>query len=113
MSNTQWFVGCNPVDNEYLAAFLARHSIGDENTYPGMLCADGKERDLWLVPNQVVGKLRDAKYLKRSDPIFRFKFFNRAGNNGKVFAADFLERRPVPRKVTQALDGLKLIKAKQ
>lgn len=113
MSNTQWFVMCNPNDNEYLAAFLAMHSIGNENAYLGMLCADGKERDLWLVPNSVVGKLRDAKHLKRSDPIFRFKFFKRAGNNGGVFPADFLERPTVSRKVTRALEDLGKIKAKR
>ena len=92
MARVQWFVSCGPRDNEYLAAFLAMHSIGDENRCVGIRCADGVVRDLWDVPGTLITKVRDAKRTHRGEPLFRFSFWKRDNEHQPPRRADFLEK---------------------
>lgn len=94
MGKSQWFVECNPVDNEYLSAFLSEHGIGEESKFTGIICSDGKPHDLHEIPSWDVTKMRGAKYLKRTDPIFRFRFWKRDNSNQAPRPADFLEKVP-------------------
>ena len=107
MNKTQWFVEYkNPDDGVRLREYLALHSIGDENTLVGEVGSDGRPHDVIEVPGSFITKLREAKYQKRTDPIFRFRFWKRDGQNGTLFPADFIEKRPEMAAVKRAKERL-------
>lgn len=111
---TQWFVECNTVDNELLASFLSQHGLGtDDNQHIGMLDSEGKSHDVWEVPGHLMERLKQAKFLRRNDPLFRFKFWKRDNRGQPLRSANFLETRKRSRKVKKALSDLELIKARQ
>lgn len=110
-TSTQWFVECkkNPDDNTRLREFLALHSVGDECELAGVLGTDGRPHDVIHLPNEFVSRLRDAKFAKRADPIFRFRFWKRTEGSKKISPADFIEQRYVPVSVQEAKANLEQI----
>ena len=92
-AGVQWFVECRGdlMSNESLAVALAEIGIdADEVRHPGMLGNDGRHHDVWQVPSDFVKKLRAAK---RGDKRFQFRFWKRNGSEGKIYPADFIEKR--------------------
>ncbi len=107
MTSTQWFVEYkNPDDGVRLREYLSLHGIGDENTLIGEMGSDGRMHDVIEVPGSFITKLRDAKYHKRTDPIFRFRFWKRSGRHGTLAPADFIEKRPEMAVVKRATERL-------
>lgn len=110
MGDPQWFVECNnPDDGVRLRKYLALHGIGDENMLVGEVGSDGRPHDVIEVPGSFITKLRDAKRFKRTDPIFRFRFWKREGRYGTLFPADFIEKRREMTVVRKAKARLKEI----
>lgn len=104
---TQWFVECDPIRNEALAALLNADGIADENWFRGMLDVNGKSHDVWCVPASYVTRLRTAK---RVSEFYNFKFFVRDTPHSLLRPADFLEKRRTSRKLAEAMDGIELLK---
>ena len=94
MGTSQWFVECmNPATNESLARLLAEHSIGEENKYIGLLDRDGKAHDVWMVPSNLITRLREAKRDRSGNEHFKFRFWLRSGPDAVLNSAGFIEQK--------------------
>ena len=106
MKTTQWFVECNPKDNESLVRLLAERCIDVESKFVGLRDAEGRQHDAWLVPSEFVTRLRSAN---RGSTGFKFRFFVRDTSRGIIRPADFLEQKKPTAKKRKAQEGLETI----
>lgn len=110
MVNTQWFVECDPFSNESLAELLAAWNIGKDAEYRGVLDNLGVSRDVWLVPPELVTRLRHAMVVQ---PTLKFRFFKRDGSSGVIRSADFLMKRRKSAVLKRAADDLATVTARK
>lgn len=99
-----WFVEpLSDLTNEYISRELPA-----ENAERGVLCNDGKRRDMWLC------KYKFISFLKRSllGPTLRYNVFIRTGEKGLVRPATFIGsktgRRRRAEKITRKFQELAL-----
>ncbi len=99
-----WFVEpLSDLTNEYISRELSA-----ENAERGVLCTDGKKRDMWRC------KYKFISFLKRSllSPALKYNVFVRAGEKGSVRPATFIasktSRRQRAEKITRKFRELAL-----
>jgi desulfoferrodoxin (superoxide reductase-like protein) len=109
MSKTQWFVECNPRDNESLARLLDERAAGIESKHVGVLDAMGKSHDVWEIPALFVNRLRNANQTGNH----HFKFFTRSSPNAVLQSANFLEKKKPTAKLVKAAADLQAIRARR
>lgn len=110
MYSAQWFVECNPRDNESLARVLDEYGIGIESMYTGLKDIEGKPHDVWLIPSSFLTRLRAAK---RNDKSYAFRFWIRNGTHSPLRPAEFIEKRKKLSRVLKALDDLEKMRTRR
>lgn len=105
----QWFVECGLFANESVESALAEWGISDaESKHAGILGNDGKKHDVIQIPAGFVKKVRGAK---QADVRFKFRFWKRNGEEGKIYPADFVEKLRMSKKIRVARKGLAKMQA--
>ncbi|HEY4499413.1 MAG TPA: hypothetical protein VJH94_05155 [Candidatus Paceibacterota bacterium] len=72
--STSWFLEPLDIPSNYALAKL----ITEENCCPSILCADGKQRDLWKCDHSVVQRFQN------NATQFRLRIFVQTGKFGKI-----------------------------
>lgn len=80
----EWFL--EPTGNVSFTNEVLGKNLGEENAMEGVLCQDGKKRNLWRCPSGMVIML----WRSRSNLKITFRIFSKALPNGQVRECTFL-----------------------
>ena len=107
-----WAVNNDPMTNKYLAQVVGAETEFDTaNMRKGVVCADGKKRDLYICPNGYT----DVKRAKEAIPEFNLKVWTFKEDTEDVIARFVLQEQSVRKKAKHKRSALmsRLHKAKK